>query len=208
MKRLKLIIALLPWLSVASSLCAAQTPRPNILYLMADDHALEAIGAYGSWLKDHVKTPTIDRLAAEGMRFNNVCVNNSICSPSRASILTGQYSHKNGVFNLNGSINPTSPMFSEELKKAGYQTAVFGKWHLRSDPRGFDSCPSFRGNFSRIEILEPAKGFHKGDLREVFGEASFVIQKSGNHAEKAILVLKNEFFEGLDLSVQDAADDL
>ena len=63
---------------------------PNILFILSDDHALEAIGAYGSWLKDYVKTPTIDRLAAEGMRFTNVCCNNSICSPSRAAIITVQ----------------------------------------------------------------------------------------------------------------------
>ena len=79
--------------------------RPNIVFIMSDDHALEAIGAYGSWLKKYCPTPAIDQLAAEGIRFTNVCCNNSICSPSRASILTGQYSHKNGVPNLNGTIS-------------------------------------------------------------------------------------------------------
>ena len=83
--------------------------RPNILFIMSDDHASEAIGAYGSWLKKYCPTPTIDRLAAEGMRFTNVCCNNSICSPSRATILTGQYSHKNGVPSLNGAISENSP---------------------------------------------------------------------------------------------------
>jgi len=112
--------------------------RPNIVFIMADDFALEAISSYGSWLKDYAKTPNIDRIAREGMLFRNVFCNNSICSPSRASILTGQYSHKNGVRELNGQINANSPLFPVELKKAGYQTALFGKWHLENTPEGFD----------------------------------------------------------------------
>ena len=80
-----IVIILLPFTAKAAE-------RPNILFIMSDDHASEAIGAYGSWLKDFVHTPTLDRLAAEGMRFTNVCCNNSICSPSRASIISGQYS--------------------------------------------------------------------------------------------------------------------
>jgi arylsulfatase A-like enzyme len=146
---LTLIAALL--LTPPAALYAADTSKPNILFILSDDHAQEAIGAYDSWLKDFVKTPTIDRLAAEGMRFTKVCVNNSICSPSRASILTGQYNHKNGVRNLGGAINPTSPMFSEELQKFGCQTAVFGKWHLSSDPRGFDTWAITRGQGSYFD---------------------------------------------------------
>ena len=115
---------------------------------MSDDHALEAIGAYGSWLKKYCPTPAIDHLAAEGFRCTNGCCNNSICSPSRASILTGQYSHKNGVPNLNGSINEDSPQLAVGLKKAGYQTAVFGKWHLTSRPMGFDTYKVTRGQGS------------------------------------------------------------
>ena len=124
---------------------AGKAGRPNIVYIMADDHALEAISCYGKLLKDHAKTPNIDRIAKEGMRFDNVCCNNSICSPSRASILTGQYSHKNGCPNLGGKINADSPWVSAELKKAGYQTAVFGKWHLNSTPKGFDDYGVTKG---------------------------------------------------------------
>ena len=119
--------------------------RPNIVFIMADDHALEAISCYGKLLKDHARTPNIDRIANEGMRFNNVCCNNSICSPSRASILTGQYSHANGVRGLGGKINAESPWVSVELKKRGYQTAVFGKWHLGSKPKGFDDYGVTKG---------------------------------------------------------------
>jgi len=110
--------------------------RPNILFMMSDDHASEAIGAYGSWLKDFLHTPTIDRLAAEGMRFTNVCCNNSICSPSRASIISGQYSHVTGALNLNCRLKKDAPSYIRELTKAGYQTCVTGKWHMQQFPRG------------------------------------------------------------------------
>ena len=146
MKQILLLTAALVVTAFISPLRAAE--RPNILFILSDDHAQEAIGAYGSWLKDYVQTPVMDKLAAEGMRFTNMCVNNSICSPSRAAILTGQYSHKNGVRNLGGAINASSPMFSEELRRAGYQTAVFGKWHLSSEPRGFDDYAITRGQGS------------------------------------------------------------
>ena len=112
--------------------------RPHIVFILADDHAVEAISCYGGLLEGHAKTPNIDRIAREGVRFVNVFCNNSICSPSRASILTGQYSHTNGARGLNGTIAPGSPWVSVGLQKAGYQTAVFGKWHLQNTPRGFD----------------------------------------------------------------------
>jgi arylsulfatase A-like enzyme len=117
---------------------AVGAKRPNILFVMSDDHTLEAIGAYGSWLKDHVHTPNIDRLAAEGMRFNNTCCNNSICSPSRASIISGQYSHATGALNLGCRLKPDAPSYIVELQKAGYSTCVVGKWHMGQWPRGCD----------------------------------------------------------------------
>jgi len=115
---------------------AMAAKRPNILFIMSDDHASEAIGAYGSWLKDFVHTPTLDRLAAEGMRFTNVCCNNSICSPSRASIISGQYSHVTGALNLNCRLKPDAPSYIRELTKNGYKTCVVGKWHMQQFPRG------------------------------------------------------------------------
>ena len=104
--------------------------------MMSDDHASEAISAYGSWLKDYCHTPTLDRLAAEGMRFTNVCCNNSICSPSRASIISGQYSHVTGALNLGCRLKPNAPSYIRELTNSGYETCVVGKWHMQQFPRG------------------------------------------------------------------------
>lgn len=112
--------------------------RPNILFIMSDDHTYQAIGAYGSRLAKLNPTPNIDRLAENGMRFDRVFCTNSICTPSRASILTGQYSQKNGVTNLGGRLTPDQQLLPIELKKAGYQTAIIGKWHLKEEPASFD----------------------------------------------------------------------
>jgi arylsulfatase A-like enzyme len=113
---------------------AADAP-PNILYIMADDHAAHAIGAYGSRIN---RTPNIDRIAQQGVRFDNCLCTNSICTPSRAVILTGQYSHLNGVKTLNDALDPERQNVAKLLHGAGYQTAMVGKWHLQKDPSGFD----------------------------------------------------------------------
>tara|TARA_Y100000588_G_scaffold393182_1_gene507917 strand:+ start:215 stop:1717 length:1503 start_codon:yes stop_codon:yes gene_type:complete len=133
-KKLSRLLIVLSILAL-SQLSAESTNRPNILFMMSDDHASEGIGAYGSWLKDYCHTPTIDQLAAEGMRFTNICCNNSICSPSRASIISGQYSHVTGALNLGCELKPNAPSYIRELTNAGYQTCVVGKWHMKQFPR-------------------------------------------------------------------------
>jgi len=129
----------------AASLAQAQNKAPNILFIMADDHATQAIGAYGGFLAHYMPTPNIDRIAKEGARMTDCFVTNSICEPSRACILTGQYSQKNGVYTLDDMIDRNLPTMAKELQKAGYQTAIVGKWHLSSEPAGFDYYNVFPG---------------------------------------------------------------
>ncbi|MBT3200885.1 MAG: sulfatase [Phycisphaerales bacterium] len=117
---------------------AAKSAKPNVIFIMADDHTSQAVGVYGSRLAKLNPTPNIDALAKGGMRFDNVFCNNSICTPSRASIITGQYSQTNGVLDLGGNIPPERQFLPIEMKKAGYQTAMVGKWHLKKEPGGFD----------------------------------------------------------------------
>ncbi len=134
------IVVLLLFLALPT---LAQTTRPNIVFIMTDDHAAHAISSYGSKL---IKTPHLDRLAKEGMRFANAFVTNSICTPSRAVILSGKYSHLNGVPTFN-HIDNSQPLVSKYLQAAGYHTGMIGKWHLGANdpnrptegaPTGFD----------------------------------------------------------------------
>lgn len=112
--------------------------RPNILYIMCDDHAMQAISAYGSPISKLAPTPNIDRLAERGMKFNEAFVENSLSTPSRACLMTGLYSHQNGQRQLAEGIDTTKTFFSEMLQDAGYETAVVGKWHMSCTPKGFD----------------------------------------------------------------------
>lgn len=110
--------------------------RPNIVIILSDDHAYQAISAYGGTL---MQTPNIDRIAREGVIFHKAYVTNSICGPSRAVLLTGKYSHKNGFRdNANSRFDGSQDSFAKQLQAAGYQTAWIGKWHLETKPQGFD----------------------------------------------------------------------
>ena len=113
--------------------------RPNIVVVLTDDHASHAISAYGSVVN---QTPRIDEIAENGVRFENCFATNALCSPSRASILTGTYSHINGVSTLVTPLDASQPTFISQLKAAGYRTAMVGKWHMGDgeghNPEGFD----------------------------------------------------------------------
>jgi arylsulfatase A-like enzyme len=109
--------------------------QPNIIFIMTDDHASHAMSCYGSKIN---KTPNLDRIANEGIRFDNSFCTNSICAPCRAVILTGKYSHLNGVIDNSKKFDGSQQTFPKLLQKVGYQTAMIGKWHLKTDPTGFD----------------------------------------------------------------------
>ena len=130
--QLSYLLCFLSLLAVKSF--AAETVSPNILFIFSDDHAQHAISAYGSKVN---KTPHIDRLAIEGARFTNSFVTNSICTPSRATLLTGQYSHLNGVPVFN-RFDGSRDTVAKHMQSGGYHTGIIGKWHLGSDPTGFD----------------------------------------------------------------------
>jgi arylsulfatase A-like enzyme len=139
--------------------------RPNIIYIMSDDHAYQAISAYGGPLKYLAPTPNIDRIATNGMRFNRCLVTNSISGPCRAVLLTGKYSHINGFMKNEGQapFDGSQQTFPKLLQKAGYSTAIIGKWHLGSNPTGFDYWDILpgQGNYYNPDFINV-----KGKYRE------------------------------------------
>jgi len=151
--------------------------RPNILFIMSDDHCSQAIGAYGSRLAKLNPTPTIDRLAAEGMLFENAFCTNSICTPSRACIMTGQYSQTNGVLTLDERLAPERHTLAIEMKKAGYQTAMIGKWHLKEEPAHFDYYKVLpgQGKYFNPQFREKGKGPWRQNVVKHKGHSSDVI---------------------------------
>ncbi len=168
---------------IAGLACLSQraASKPNIVFIMSDDHTWQAIGSYGSHLKEVAPTANIDRLADEGILLKNVFCTNSICTPSRATILSGQYSHKNGVLTLADTWNRDhQPNLAVEMQKAGYETAIVGKWHLHSEPVGFDYYKVLPGQGLYFDPLLKEKGkpwkdanqggeVHEGHSSDVIG---------------------------------------
>ncbi|WP_109830173.1 sulfatase family protein [Reichenbachiella versicolor] len=151
--------------------------QPNIIFIMSDDHAADAIGAYGSRFSKFDITPNLDNLAAEGIRFENAYCNNSICTPSRASIISGQYPQTNGVLDLDHKLDTDKQYLPIELKKLGYSTAVVGKWHLKNEPVNFDYykvLPS-QGKYFNPVFLEKGKGEWKKNKVKTEGHSTDVI---------------------------------
>ena len=133
------LVGLLVVVSSSSAASAETKSRPNIVFIFSDDLTCQAVSAYGE-KRRLLETPHMDRIAREGMRFDRCYVTNSLCGPSRATILTGKHSHLNGFKTNDGGkdFNGSQQTFPKLVQAAGYSTAMIGKWHLGSDPTGFD----------------------------------------------------------------------
>lgn len=156
--------------ALLASLAPAQSKRPNIVIIYADDHAQHAIGAYGSRIN---QTPRIDRLARDGMRFTQSFVGNSICGPARATILTGLHAHAHGQTGNRARFRDDLPTFAKCLQAEGYKTAMIGKWHVSAKPSGFDHWAIKRGGYYN-SAFETAAGREKtvGHVTDVITERS------------------------------------
>ncbi len=153
-----------------SNLCGAEDKRPNILWLFSDDHAYQAIGVYGGRLQKHNLTPNIDSIAQQGMRFDKCYVGNSICAPSRATLLTGKHSHLNGKIDNIVPFNHDQQQFQKLLQKNGYQTAMIGKIHLNGKMQGFDYWEVLRGQgryINPIFLTENKRKEYKGHSTDI-----------------------------------------
>lgn len=188
------LIALLALFSLlvfrTGAVLGADPPQqPNILFLFADDHAFQAVSAYPGALN---QTPNIDRLAQEGMRFDRCYVTNSLCGPARAVIQTGKYSHLNGFARNGDRFNGAQPTFPKLLRKAGYETAVIGKWHLRSDPTGFDYWNILIGQGPYYNPpLKTAEGTkrHEGYTTDIITDLTLDWLKKGRDPNKPFLLM-------------------
>jgi arylsulfatase A-like enzyme len=183
MRNCHIILSTLCLLGSWSSLAAVVIPtsvsaiKPNIIFIMADDHASRAISAYGSRIN---QTPNLDRLAKEGMRFDRVFAVNSICTPSRATILTGKYSHKNGVPVFN-RFDGSQPTVAKYLQATGYHTGIIGKWHLGGDPTGFDSWTILPGQgvYHNPTFISPTgRSAIKGYVTDIITDLSIEFLKN------------------------------
>ena len=154
--------------------------KPNIIFIMSDDHTAQAIGAYGSRLTGLDLTPNLDRLAENGIRFENAFCNNSICTPSRASIISGQYPQTNGVLDLDHNLDIEKQYLPIELKKQGYSTAIIGKWHLKNEPANFDYYKVLpgQGKYFDPSFFEKGKGEWKKNWVTSKGHSTDVITDS------------------------------
>ncbi|MHC5541039.1 sulfatase family protein [Singulisphaera rosea] len=169
--------------------------RPNVLFIFSDDHAYQAIGAYNDPRK-LVATPNIDRIARQGIRFDRCLVPNSICGPSRATVLTGKYSHANGFYNnTNSRFDGSQETFPKQLRGAGYQTAVVGKWHLVSDPAGFDYWHILPGQgvyYNPPMIDNGRKVTHEGYTTDIITDLSLDWLKNRDKSKPFLLMCQQK----------------
>lgn len=158
---MRLLFGIIMTLSVAVSPASADQTRPNIVFVMADDHANSAISCYGG---SAFKTPHLDELAAQGVKFEQMVVTNALCAPSRAVLLTSKYTHLNGLRRNNDRFDGTQPTFPKQLQAAGYETAIVGKWHLTTQPIGFDyyNVLPHQGHFFDCKLKESGTEWKNG----------------------------------------------
>jgi arylsulfatase A-like enzyme len=164
----------------SAAVARSRAAAPNILYIMSDDHSAQAIGAYGGRLAPLGVTPNLDRLAREGMRLDRVFCGNSICSPSRATILTGQHSQDNGVLELNQPLPPARQALPRAMREAGYATALVGKWHLRDEPAEFDYYKVLpgQGSYFNPTFHEKGRGTFPENVVKDTGHSTDIITES------------------------------
>jgi len=174
---------------------AQAAQRPNILFIFSDDHTRQAISAYNNKLK-LIDTPNLDRLAKEGVLFERCLVPNPICGPSRATVLTGKYSHLNGFYRNNGNrFNGAQQTFPKLLQKAGYQTAIIGKWHLVTDPTGFDHweiLPDQGIYYNPPMIRDGVKVKHDGYVSEIITDLSLDWLKQRDKSRPFLLMAQHK----------------
>lgn len=185
------LIVIVPLLLLFINSCNKKEPdqQPNIIYIMTDDHGYQAMSCYDGSLNN---TPNLDRIAEQGVIFLNSFVSNSICAPSRAVMLTGKHSHLNGQINNGVSFDGTQQTFPKLLQSAGYQTAMIGKWHLRSDPTGFDywNILPGQGSYYNPDFIEMGeKKRIEGYVTEITTDIALNWLENGRNKEKPFCLL-------------------
>lgn len=179
----------------AVSAFGAKAQRPNIIFIMTDDHTTQAMSCYGGNL---VETPNMDRIASEGLRLDNCYATNALSGPSRACILTGKFGHVNGFVDNAGIFDLSQQTFPKLLQKGGYQTAIIGKWHLISEPQGFDSYSILsgagqQGDYYDPDFLENGKQIHqRGYVTDIITEKALTFLDTCDRSKPFCLMVHHK----------------